>query len=350
MNSKISIGLLGNCILELREVGKWNHLLLKLESMGAVFVTCKSRESEFHIDIEHVENSKNLAVHLFESPKKKLLIRIEPQAVLPEQYSKLVELQYGYIVDTTRKDNATNETIIWQNGFLRGSDILPGRVFEKIGEKIDAVGIVNQNKFSFIKGSLYATRQRVVKKISAEGLKITLAGKDWDMSMWLQIKSQISLLIKTLKCRGLIDLKEFHLPISNPSSNLVLAGFVSSEIEFLSKFRFALVIENEKTYLSEKLFNALLAGCIPIYIGPELTKYKLPGGIALEIHEPFVETILARTTELTEEFALIMIENIRNFLQDPVSMNYWSINQGLERLSEIIGDFCADSLKMEYTK
>ena len=80
-----------------------------------------------------------------------------------------------------------------------------------------------------------------------------------------------------------------------------------------------LVIENEKTYLSEKLFNALLAGCIPIYIGPELTKFKLPRGIAIEIHEPLAETILTRTTELSEESALVMIENIQNFLKDPVA-------------------------------
>jgi hypothetical protein len=318
--------------------------------MGLVLVTCKSRESAFHIDIEHVKNSPNLAAHLLNSPKKKLLIRIEPEAVLPEQYSELVETHYGYIVDTTNKKNSPNTSIIWQNGFLAESDFLSEKVPANIGDRMDGIGIVNQNKFSFIKGNMYATRQRVMKKVSKGGLKVTLAGKDWNMAMGLQLKSQISLMIKTLKYRSLLNLMELHLPISKSSSNLVLAGFVSSEVEFLSKFKFALVIENEKTYLSEKLFNALLAGCIPIYIGPELTKFKLPRGMAIEIHEPFAETILARISELSEESESKMSENIRNFLKDPVAFNYWSINQGLERLSDLILDFCADSVKVEYTQ
>lgn len=350
MNSKISIGLLGNCMLELQEVGKWSHLLSKLESMGFALVTCKSKESEFHIDIEYVKHSPNLAIHLLNSPKKKLLIRIEPEAVLPAQYSKLVEMQYGYTVDTTHKKNSASATIIWQNGFLVDSDFLSEKVSPNIGNRVNAIGIVNQNKFSFVKGNMYATRQRVMKKVSMGGLKVILAGKDWDMSIGLQLKSQIRLMIKTLKYRSLLNLRELHLPISKSSTNLVLAGFVTSEVDFLSRFKFALVIENEKTYLSEKLFNALLAGCIPIYIGPELTKFKLPRGIAIEIHEPLAETILTRTTELSEESALVMIENIRNFLKDPVAFNYWSINQGLERLSDIIFDFCAESAKVEYTE
>jgi hypothetical protein len=35
----------------------------------------------------------------------------------------------------------------------------------------------------------------------------------------------------------------------------------------MRQYRYAIVIENESSYLTEKLFDALRAGCLPVYVG-----------------------------------------------------------------------------------
>jgi hypothetical protein len=51
---------------------------------------------------------------------------------------------------------------------------------------------------------------------------------------------------------------------------------VDDKFEFTSQYAVALVIENESTYVSEKLLEAIQAGCIPVYVGPEISEEWLP--------------------------------------------------------------------------
>jgi hypothetical protein len=42
--------------------------------------------------------------------------------------------------------------------------------------------------------------------------------------------------------------------------------------------------------MSEKLFDALFAGCIPIYVGPKVANYGIPEGLVIQA-EPNLESI-----------------------------------------------------------
>jgi hypothetical protein len=42
-------------------------------------------------------------------------------------------------------------------------------------------------------------------------------------------------------------------------------------------------MENEASYVSEKLFDALVYGCIPIYVGPNLEEFGIPQNVAFKI-------------------------------------------------------------------
>ena len=55
-------------------------------------------------------------------------------------------------------------------------------------------------------------------------------------------------------------------------------GYASSKFETLSQYRYNLAIENsiEDWYISEKIFDALLCGCMPIYYGSEKIFDLLP--------------------------------------------------------------------------
>jgi hypothetical protein len=56
-------------------------------------------------------------------------------------------------------------------------------------------------------------------------------------------------------------------------------GYASSKYQTISQYRYNLVIENsvEDWYISEKIFDALLCGCMPIYHGSEKIFDLIPG-------------------------------------------------------------------------
>jgi hypothetical protein len=51
----------------------------------------------------------------------------------------------------------------------------------------------------------------------------------------------------------------------------------------ISAYKYSVVIENEASYVSEKLFEALFAGCIPKYVGPNLREFDFPAGLVIEV-------------------------------------------------------------------
>lgn len=48
------------------------------------------------------------------------------------------------------------------------------------------------------------------------------------------------------------------------------------------QYRYSIVIENSQSYISEKLFDVIVAGSVPIYVGPKLEEFSIPSEIALE--------------------------------------------------------------------
>jgi hypothetical protein len=58
-------------------------------------------------------------------------------------------------------------------------------------------------------------------------------------------------------------------------------GYVNDDkIKTLASYKFSIVFENSKYpgYVSEKIFDSFLAGCIPVYLGaPDITDYVPPG-------------------------------------------------------------------------
>ena len=56
---------------------------------------------------------------------------------------------------------------------------------------------------------------------------------------------------------------------------------VSDKILATSGYKVALVIENSFELVTEKIFDAWLAGCIPVYVGPDLSDLGVPDELYL---------------------------------------------------------------------
>ena len=49
----------------------------------------------------------------------------------------------------------------------------------------------------------------------------------------------------------------------------------------LENYRISLVIENSTEFLTEKLFDSFFAGCIPVYVGPNIKQFGIPSSLVV---------------------------------------------------------------------
>lgn len=76
--------------------------------------------------------------------------------------------------------------------------------------------------------------------------------------------------------------------------NRVSASFMDDAVEMYRDYRFVICCENSKIdgYITEKIINARLAGCIPIYLGsPDWTKYVNPEAVVDASRSDFVQVV-----------------------------------------------------------
>jgi hypothetical protein len=198
--------------------------------------------------------------------------------------------------------------------------------------------IINANKISFIQGEMYSLRRQVAQKFP-----VKLFGKAWDrnnkfkffiLSLKNIISQSIYLKQKLFSFKVIIKNVFTYFP---PPINY--CGVLEDK-SILCATDFAIVIENELSYVTEKLFDVLCAGCIPIYIGPNLKEFSLDLPSEL-ICDPSVREIkkkLKFVYQLTDDEKLLLRLKIFKLLE--VNYDLWNedtvINLLLRDITEII--------------
>ena len=148
-------------------------------------------------------------------------------------------------------------------------------------------------------GSLYDERLRCIRWFEENHLdQFQLYGGGWDKPFFGGRWSVLN--------RGLRTLYR-HTPvgrwISSPRRFPSWRGAVPRKNEVLAKFRFAICYENfaEDNWITEKIFDALWAGCIPIYIGASNIRDYVPGAAFIDRNEfADYEALHRRMVSMTE--------------------------------------------------
>lgn len=153
--------------------------------------------------------------------------------------------------------------------------------------------MVAANKFSFVKGELYSLRRSVFMRKRS---MVVVVGDRWNQGAVLAAKTITAEFLRALWGKAAIGLP-------GVASFLRLSGIkgvkpVSDKFSAMREFKYALVIENSLQIRTEKLFDAIEAGAIPVYVGP-----RLEDGIpeSLYVHAgPSVEEIGAAMDNISE--------------------------------------------------
>lgn len=283
--------------------------------------------SDINIDLDFAD-TKNQLVGKFN-----VLILAEPQSVIPWQYMKSVLRRFDLVIPISQ---VRANRIGSKNWAPLPYDFKVNRFSEN--SRIEKVVMINSAKFSANKNSLYALRRNVSKQLSLLNIGYKLVGDNWKMSKRKEMRERIWAVRKEISAGNFPD---FHEAFSNffyryPEH----VGRVDDKFTELSKYQYALVIENETDYLSEKLFDAISAGCVPVYIGYNLNSFEKLSNCVIQI-EPDVTKIIdffkTNNTKLYKE-KKDYIDNPENYSSD---LNIFSLDSSSKKISKIIADnFC----------
>ena len=240
-------------------------------------ITTKAYEADIYLAIDHSEKDEKLLSERRQLNRFSILYRSEPSCVLPRAYEPEITELYTSVI-SFGKSEMTNGGMHWPQYFPG-----KGQSLWEIYDRLPRAVLINANKLNLTPSELYSLRRKSIKKI--EG--IDLFGENWNSNFKDRLKT---LAIEVMK---------------DPSRNLVVAPSHSrhwfsnwpetaspaDKISVMQRYKFALVIENELSYMSEKLFDAFFAGCIPIYVGPEVTDYKVPKELVIQC-KPTVASLI----------------------------------------------------------
>jgi hypothetical protein len=187
---------------------------------------------------------------------------------------------------------------------------------------ISAVMVVG-NKFSFIVGENYTLR----RICAAELENLYVFGREWTIPLLTKLKRLAFELFVALTSGQKLQIRQEKL-FSSPIQSM---GSVDDKLGTMAKYKVALIIENSDEFLSEKLFDAFLAGCIPVYVGPPTHQWGIPESLVY-VAENNVASIREQIDKaLQVEFSEFQAR-LHKWLTDPVTIEKWESSNVMRRV------------------
>ena len=271
----------------------------------------------------------------------RFLIATECETVNPLQFSRHVSKKFAQVLVPSRLYPQRANTRVWEGGYFNALSL--GRPHSNDGSRRDC-GLINENKFSFVPQSNYLLRSKFILSAGDAGISLTVAGQNWRRNwLWTLAKLLhhwvIAFRAGYLSLRITDSLYAIYFSLHRKTVGRSTVGRVPDAVAFLSNFKVAIVIENESSYVSEKLYQALFAGAQCVYVGPKLDPAEFPEGFLFQA-EPNIKSVIENTrlalrTSYSVRASEIngLVEEGAHFLREAVSnRNLWLSRRILEWL------------------
>ena len=247
-----------------------------------------------------------------------ILLKFEPHIVIKGHLNPKIDSKFARVIEVGRAHSGS--PVIWpQNWNLKYFDNK---------KRLHRAVAVSGNKFSFMRGELYSLRARAYGVVNS----LDVFGTGWDNSIFTNLKKL---------------LREFQLALAGKSSALTFAcinsarirplsslGPVDDKLEAISRYKVSLVIENTLDYMTEKLVDSLLAGTIPVYVGPPVEIFGIPKDLVVAA-DPSVQgitTALIRAMEMNHQE---WQERARNWISRPGVKESWGLLGAMDSILKL---------------
>lgn len=210
--------------------------------------------------------------------RNRFLIVREPRQVHPFAHTRVIQKLFGHIFRLGTYNYGSDDLTPWPYTSTQSAPIqVPGQ-----RRRLQAVAAIAAWRVSFIRGALYDLRAEAFS-----GLDVDTFGRGWDAPLASKFKEVLAQLFNGLRWPQQLSLGSGKQIFSRPRNFL---GEAADKKEILGTYKASLVIENSRDYMSEKVLDALTAGSIPVYVGPDLSPFGIPDSLVV-ICEPNMESL-----------------------------------------------------------
>ena len=279
---------------------------------------------------------------------KRVLIRLEPKAVLPVQYKKRIEKSFDLIITPGGQVDSKSKFIGWPYKYdlnpsmpaashtslesVINESISKGLFeIEQWNKRKNALVLIAANKVSPTSKSNYRIRRHLAKNLNPKLLYVY--GPLWRASIITLISHRVKVMVYSIRTGYFPNLKEIYGNLFTKYSSFV--NEPENKHKVIREYRYSLVIENSSEYCSEKIFDAMINGSIPIYIGPRNSHVHLPSNLCLWTSGSIDELKLLIDT-FTEKDCADMLESIKNYFLSVEFSKSWQSEKVYEKIAKEI--------------
>ena len=308
---------------------------------------------DYLIFINYDKKSYKKYKKLGKNPKKLVLIRLEPVAILPKQYRKSIEQKFGLIIDPGGiiKSNLQSSFVGWPYKFNinpslpKVSDptlesVLNNNVknnvfsYDNWNKRKSKLVLIAANKVSATSNSNYKLRRRIAKQMSPQ--EIDVYGGLWNSSLRNRVSHRLAVGLYSIRIGYFPNLIALYGSLFSNYRNYLEEP--ENKHLIIQKYKYSLVIENSSDYCSEKLFDAILNGSIPIYVGPKNNQISLPENLYYSCNGSVGE-IRRILNSQQEKTVNDMLDSMKSFLQSKNFREDWTSERVYEGIAQKINNF-----------
>lgn len=230
--------------------------------------------------------------------KKLVLLRQETDVVFSRQYDQRWDRVFDLILDIGRNKDLSPQSLSFPYVYLeshpRQTPILELNTLVERNEQLGlysqgnwmsrplSLTFIGSNKLHKSKNSRYRRRRTAINNLAPLGLEVY--GRYWESISMQKLEDRTREFIFSLQKGHLINprflLEDFFWRCKTP-----IHGELLNKSEALKSTKFNLVVENSSNHLTEKIFDSILFGAVPIYDGPDLDKFEVAPDIVVPIRQ-----------------------------------------------------------------
>ncbi len=317
------------------------------------FALVKTGSSDFLISFNHNPKLYRMFLKSGGSKERSVLVRFEPDSVFPAQYTARVTKKYGLIISPGSSSSILQSDlqIHWPYKYHLNpaepestdpslKDVLKSdshaRLFtlENWEDRSHQLTMVAGNKVSSISRANYSLRRKLAKLLPPSVLNVY--GPLWQGSLYQKIRHRLAVLVATIEQGSWPNLREIYgnLLRSYPTAK----GPIIDKHALLQDSKFSLVIENSNSIVTEKIFDAIINGSLPIYVGPNLETVGLPSDLVYQISGDSKEILeilnLTRTSEIEKRLKALF-----EFIESPFFWKHWEAGMVYQQMANEIIEY-----------
>lgn len=242
-----------------------------------------------------------------------VLVVNEPEVVIPQHAQSRIRKKFDLILEVGRP--WAKPKLKWPQTWLPVSDN---------SERLNRVVLVNADKWSFMRGQHYWLRAAAASKIET----VDVFGFGWERPLFVRLSHRLFELLRTISSRSVPNFQGFTKILAKPNS---YKGSISNKNIAMSIYKVALVVENSSEFLTEKLFDAWFAGCIPVYLGPPVEAFGIPEHLIVPVKELNVHGVRKALDEALAKNREAFIQDLNEFLASEDAAK-WKANAALKAI------------------